>query len=342
MPIGEINPLPPTDRFLVSELIEQIRKRVLVQLDAVAAPEACSTRYITEADLHRPGLALAGYLELFTAQRIQVIGNTEAQFLEHLSKEEQIKSFEKLLSYNVPVIFLTAANELPDYLVSLANTYTTPIFKTGMETTRFMFLLRDYLDDQFAVQTVVHGSMIDVYGIGIMISGKSGIGKSEVALDLIERGHRLVADDVIMLTKKSNVLIASATDTNGHFMEIRGLGIIDIMSMFGIRAVRYQKRLEVLVELYLWDETSEVDRIGLDRQTVNILGIDIPSVRLPITPGKNITVITEVIAMNHLLRHYGYDAAKTFQEKIQQRIMQKSERKSKIKRAVDYFEGDFE
>lgn len=342
MPIGEINSLPSIDRFLVSELIDQIRKRVLLQLDSVAAPEACSSRFITEADLHRPGLALAGYLELFTAQRIQIIGNTEAQYIAHLAKEEQIKSFEKLLSFNVPVIFLTANNSLPDYLINLANINNTPIFKTSMETTRFMFLLRDYLDDQFAVQTMVHGSMLDVYGIGIMITGKSGIGKSEVALDLVERGHRLVADDVIMLTKKSNVLIASSTDTNGHFMEIRGLGIIDIMSMFGIRAVRYQKRLEVLVELFLWDENSEIDRIGLDRHTVNVLGVDIPSIRLPITPGKNITVIAEVIAMNHLLRHYGYDAAKTFQEKIQQRILQKSERKAKIKRAVDYFEGDFE
>ena len=180
-------------------------------------------------------------------------------------------------------------------------------------------------------------------GIGILITGKSGIGKSEVALDLIERGHRLVADDVVMLTKKSNVLMASASEMNGHFMEIRGLGIIDIMSMFGIRAVRYQKRLEVLVELYLWDENSgELERTGLDEQSVAILDIDIPYIRLPITPGKNITVIAEVIAMNYLLKYYGYDAAKTFQEKIQIKIKQKTERRGKIRRAVDYFEGDFE
>lgn len=342
MPIGEIKPLPVTDKFPVSELIEQLKQKVISDLEVVTCNEACASRYVTEAELHRPGLALAGYLDLFTSQRIQVLGNTETQYLRHLSIEQQLKSFESILKYHIPILFLTAGNELSQPLIDLATQYETPIFKTQVETTRFMFLLRDYLDDQFAEQTMVHGSMVDVYGIGIMISGKSGIGKSEVALDLVERGHRLVADDVIMLTKKSNVLMASSTDTNGHFMEIRGLGIIDIMSMFGIRAVRYQKRLEVLVDLFLWDETSHIERTGLDQQTVNILGIEIPYVRLPITPGKNITVIAEVIAMNHLLKHYGYDAAKTFQEKIQQKIRQKSERRNKIKRAVDYFESDFE
>ncbi|TNE71462.1 HPr kinase/phosphorylase [bacterium] len=342
MPLGEIKPLPITDKFPVSDLIEKVKRKVIGDLEPVIAEQACSERFITEAELHRPGLALAGYLDLFTSQRIQVMGNTESQYLRHMSAEQQVNAFENLLKYNVPVIFLTAGNELPESLINLSAKFNTPIFKTSVETTRFMFLLRDYLDDQFAEQTMVHGSMVDVYGIGIMISGKSGIGKSEVALDLIERGHRLVADDVVMLTKKSNVLMASSSDMNGHFMEIRGLGIIDIMSMFGIRAVRYQKRLEVLVDLFLWDETSHIERTGLDQQTVNILGIEIPYVRLPISPGKNITVIAEVIAMNHLLKHYGYDAAKTFQEKIQQKIRRKAEQKNKIKRAVDYFESDFE
>jgi len=343
MPIGEIKPLPPTEKFLVSELIEQLKQKVQVQLTPQAAEKACELKFISEAELHRPGLVLAGYTDLFTSQRIQIIGNTETQFLEHLEVQEQLKAFETLLKFNVPIIFLTSGNNLPSYLTDLAEAYNTPIYLTQTETTRFMFILRDYLDDQFASQTVAHGSMVDVYGIGILITGKSGIGKSEVALDLIERGHRLVADDVVMLTKKSNVLMASASEMNGHFMEIRGLGIIDIMSMFGIRAVRYQKRLEVLVELYLWDENSgELERTGLDEQSVAILDIDIPYIRLPITPGKNITVIAEVIALNYLLKYYGYDAAKTFQEKIQIKIKQKTERRGKIRRAVDYFEGDFE
>ncbi|MCG8374650.1 MAG: HPr(Ser) kinase/phosphatase, partial [Balneolales bacterium] len=220
------------------------------------------------------------------------------------------------------------------------------IFNTPFETTRFMFLLRDFLDDQFALQTIVHGAMVDVYGIGILIVGRSGIGKSEVALDLVERGHRLVADDVVMLTKKRSVLMGSATEMSKHFMEIRGLGIVDVMSMFGIRAIRYQKRLEVVMELMLWDENPNINRTGLDHDTVNMLDIEIPYIQLPITPGKNITVIAEVIAMNHLLKHYGYDAAEAFQDRIQTSIAEKAKNKNgndtTMKRAIEYFEGDME
>jgi len=199
------------------------------------------------------------------------------------------------------------------------------------------------MEDQFAIQTVVHGSMVDVYGIGILIAGKSGIGKSEVALDLVERGHRLVADDIVMLTKKNNILMSSATEMSKHFMEIRGLGIVDVMSMFGIRSIRYQKRLEVVLELTLWDETQEVERTGLNHDSETILGLDIPLIHLPITPGKNITVIAEVIAMNYLLKHYGYDPAKAFQERIKNSISEKANGSDMTpKRAIEYFEGDIE
>lgn len=341
MPLGEINPIPRTEKISVAKLIANFREELNVTIDTCCGENACSERYVTEAELHRPGLALAGYIDLFTNQRIQIIGNTETQYLNHLSEDDQKKAFHNVVKFEVPVIFLTDGNNLPQYLIEMASNNKIPMFKTGIETTRFMFLLRDYLEDQFATQTLVHASMVDVYGIGILIAGESGIGKSEVALDLVERGHRLVADDAVMLTKKNNVLMASATDMNRHFMEIRGLGIIDIMSMFGIRAVRYQKRLEVLVELFLWDEAGDIERTGLDKETMNILGVDIPHIHLPITPGKNITVIAEVIAMNHLLSHYGYDAAKVFQEKIQNRIAQKI-RQSGPNRAVNYFESDYE
>ena len=256
--------------------------------------------------------------------------------------EEQKDSFKKILSYELPVIFLTHGNTLPEYLLELAKQHFIPVFRTQVESTKFMFLLRDFLEDQFATQTVVHGSMVDVYGIGILISGKSGIGKSEVALDLVERGHRLVADDVVVLSRKNNVLIASATDMNKHFMEIRGLGIIDVMSMFGIRSVRYQKRLEVVIYLFLLEENTKIDRTGLEKEAVDIMDVNIPVTRLPITPGKNITVIAEVIAMNHLLNHYGYDAALAFQDKIKSRIADKSKKKIQLDSAVEYFEGDIE
>lgn len=342
MALGTHTPIPRKEKISVEFLVNSLKKVVLIDMEACAASDNCANQFVLEPDLHRPGLALAGYLKLYSHQRIQILGNTECEYLSNLPESEQVSSFTGILEHDVPVIFLTHGNVLPDYLLSLANIHNVPIFRTPVETTKFMFLLRDFLEDQFAVQTVVHGSMVDVYGIGILIAGKSGIGKSEVALDLVERGHRLVADDVVVLTKKNNVLMAASTDMNKHFMEIRGLGIIDVMSMFGIRSVRYQKRLEVVVELNLWDKDMKVTRTGLDKEFLSILDVKIPLTRLPITPGKNITVIAEVIAMNHLLSHYGYDAAVEFQEKINKRIAQKSSERRLPGRAVDYFEGDLE
>ncbi len=342
MPLGNLDPIPRKEKISVSYLVEKLRNRVQMELEAIVGEEHGDSRFVTEADLHRPGLALAGYVQLFTYQRIQVIGNTESRYLEYLSDEKQVEAFQNLVQFEIPVLFLTDGNTLPERLREMAGEAGIPVYRANLETTRFMHLVRDFLEDQFALQTVVHGSMVDVYGIGILIAGKSGIGKSEVALDLVERGHRLVADDVVILTKKSNILMASATEINKHFMEIRGLGIIDILSMFGIRAIRYQKRLEVVLELTLWDESKNIERTGLNRDLTSILGIDIPLINLPITPGKNITVIAEVIAMNYLLRHYGYDAAEVFQEKVRSQIAHKRNEANIPKRAIEYFEGDVE
>lgn len=342
MPFKDHTPIPKKEKITVAYMIEKLRERVKIKVIPSAAESVCDQKFVTDTDLHRPGLALAGYIELFTYKRIQIIGNTESQYLAHLSRQEQKKSFGNILQFDLPVIFLTDNNTLPKPLLRMAEDAGIPVFTTNIETTQFMFLLRDFLEDQFALQTMVHGTMVDVYGIGILIAGKSGIGKSEVALDLIERGHRLVADDVVMLSKKSNVLISSATEMNKHFMEIRGLGIIDVMSMFGIRSIRYQKRLEVVLNLSLWEESEKVERTGLDHDSVSLLNTEIPLIHLPITPGKNITVIAEVIAMNYLLEHYGYDAAKAFQDKVKHHIAHKKEGGEMPKRAIEYFEGDFE
>lgn len=343
MPFGAHPPIPKKEKISVAYLVNKLREQVHIDLQACASEEKCENTYVTEADLHRPGLALAGYIKTFTYQRIQVIGNTESEYLEHLSEDERKKAFSNLTQFDIPIIITTDDNELSPALQDKAQEAGIPLFKTNIETTKFMFLLRDFLEDQFAMQTMVHGTMVDVYGIGILIAGKSGIGKSEVALDLVERGHRLVADDVVILTRKSNVLMGAATEMNKHFMEIRGLGIIDIMSMFGIRAIRYQKRLEVVLELSLWDETKDIERTGLDKDQMDILDVEVPLVHLPITPGKNITVIAEVIAMNHLLSHYGYDAAQAFQDKVKTNIAKKQGEQSDMpRRAIEYFEGDME
>ena len=343
MPFNVQSPIPLKEKVSVAYIVKRLQERVHINLVSCASDDCAADRFVKEPELHRPGLALAGYVKLYTYQRIQIVGNTETQFLDNMSKEKQIKAFRNLMQFQIPVIFLTDGNLLPDYLLDLAKEAGIPIYSTPYETTRFMFLLRDFLDDQFALQTMVHGAMVDVYGIGILIAGRSGIGKSEVALDLVERGHRLVADDVVMLTKKNNILMAAATEMSKHFMEIRGLGIVDVMSMFGIRSVRYQKRLEVVMELTLWNDNLEINRTGLNHDMLNILDVEIPFIQLPITPGKNITVIAEVIAMNHLLKHYGYDAAQAFQDRIKSKIADKTRTKEdSIRRAIEYFEGDYE
>ena len=299
-------------------------------------------RLIRQKDLHRPGLALAGYVALFTYDRVQVFGNTEIKYLKSLSHEDCIKAFTQLFDFEIPCIIVTNGNELDPDLLAVATENSVPVFYSKLETTKTYYFMSDFLDDQFAPQTVIHGALVDVYGVGVLFIGPSGIGKSEIALDLIERGHRLVADDVVMVTQKGEgILMGSGTELVKHFMEIRGLGLIDIRSMFGIRAIRFQKRLEIIVQLEVWDDRVEYTRTGLDSNDINVLDVPVQLVRLPIFPGKNVTVISEVIALNYLLKHYGYDAAMEFSKRLQVNLEQKAKR-SQTNRVIDWFEHDFE
>jgi len=298
------------------------------------------SKKIIDQNLYRPGLALAGFVDLFSYSRVQVFGNTEMRYLDQLSEEAKKNTLERVFQFEIPCIILTDNNQPFEILIELANKYNIPVFGSTYDTTKLVYLIGDFLDDQFAPRISIHGSFVDVYGVGMLFIGKSGIGKSEVALDLIERGHRLVADDIIILTKKGEgILMGSGTNLVKHFMEIRGLGLLDVERMFGIRAIRYQKRLEVIVELELWDDKAEYTRTGLDENFVKILNIEIPYIKLPILPGKNITVISEVISLNYLLKHYGYDAANYFQSRLNNRL--KNHKDDSI-RGVDYFEHDFE
>lgn len=296
---------------------------------------------IVDKNIHRPGLALAGYVELFTYDRVQIFGNTEIKYLNQLSPAKRLNAMKTICEFDLPCIIVTNKNTLDQELLELAASKNVPVFQSPIETTKFVYLISDFLDDQFSPQTVVHGSFVDVYGIGVLIVGRSGIGKSEVALDLVERGHRLVADDVVTMTRKGeNILMGAGTDLVKHFMEIRGLGLIDIRSTFGIRAIRFQKRVEIVVELLDWRQDEEYTRTGLDSLTTDILGVEMTHVKLPIFPGKNITVICEVIALNYLLKHYGYDAAKEFSKRLEAAIGEKN--KNSGMRVIDYFEHDFE
>ncbi|MGD1006742.1 MAG: HPr(Ser) kinase/phosphatase [Ignavibacteriaceae bacterium] len=295
---------------------------------------------IYDQNLYRPGLALAGFVDLFTYSRVQVFGNTEMRYLDHLSENEKRISLERIFSFNIPCIIITDKNQPFPLLLELADKHKIPLLGSEFNTTKLIYLVGDFLDDQFAPRISIHGSFVDVYGVGMLFIGKSGIGKSEVALDLIERGHRLVADDIIILTKKGEgILIGFGTNLVKHIMEIRGLGLIDVERMFGIRAIRYQKRLEVIVELEVWSDKEEYTRTGLDGNFVSISDVEIPYVKLPILPGKNITVISEVISLNYLLKHFGYDAAAHFQNRLNKRL--NGEDINKI-RGIEYFEHDFE
>ncbi len=296
---------------------------------------------IKDRSIHRPGLALAGYVALFTYDRVQVFGNTEIRYLNSMPFEERVNAFNTLFKFAIPCIVVTNDNAVDKELIQLAADHNVPMFRSPLETTKAVYFLSDFLDDQFSPQTTIHGSFVDVYGLGLLFIGRSGIGKSEIALDLIERGHRLVSDDVVNVTRKGEgILIGAGTDLVKHFMEIRGVGLIDVQSIFGIRAIRYQKRVEVVVELMEWKQSEEFTRTGLDLSTITILDVEVPHIKLPIFPGKNVTVIAEVIALDYLLKHYGYDAAKEFSKRLETVIAQKN--KKNAKRAIDYFEHDFE
>ena len=331
------------ESITVPELVATLRDRVGIAIESANGVDAAD-HVVTERHVHRPGLVLAGYTEHFEHQRVQVLGNTECRYLAWRGGEGAREGFGRLLSFGPPCVVLAAGNELPDDLLGLAADADVPVYRTPERTVPFINRLRAFLDDQFALQLTVHGSLVDVYGIGLLLTGAAGIGKSEMALDLVERGHRLVADDVVIATRKSEgVLMGAGTDLAGHFMEIRGLGIIDVRAMFGVRAIRHQKRIELVVRAHPWDEAEEYTRIGMVTETLPLLGVELPLVKLPITPGKNVTVICEVIAMNHLLRHYGYDPAEAFTARLRERIETKRGGGAVGgRRGIEWFEDDVE
>jgi len=268
---------------------------------------------ITVMDLHRPGLALTGFMQNFLNERIQILGETEILYLNTRSELEKKAAIERLFSVPIPCVIVSRSLEIPPELTEAAAEKHVPLLRTSMLTTPFIHELIKYLDDYFAPTDMLHGTLVDVYGVGLLFTGRSGIGKSEIALDLLERGHRLVADDTVQVIKKADdVLIGRGHDHLQHYMEIRGVGIINVHDLFGIRSVRVQKRVEVAVNLEEWDMSKDWNRDGLRDSTTTILGVKIPQVKIPLFPGKNITVISEVIAMNHMLKVYGINAAEKF------------------------------
>lgn len=298
-------------------------------------------RKITNAELHRPGLAISGFVELFTSDRVQIFGNTEIKYLNGLSEAELKKKVNQYIEFEIPAIIVTEDNVLPDYFIKAATRRYVSVLSTPLSTTQTTHLLSEYLSEKFAPQVSVHGTLVDVYGVGILLTGRSGIGKSEISLDLVERGHRLVTDDLVLIKRNSEeILIGKGTEISQHALEIRGVGLIDVARIFGIRGVRMQKRVEVEVKLVDWERGKEYERVGMDEKSVEILEVEIPQITLPIHPGKNITVIAETIAMNHLLKMYGYHGPKEFNKRLKEYMQQKNY--IPLDKDLDYLKKDLE
>jgi HPr kinase/phosphorylase len=265
---------------------------------------------ITVSDVNRPGLALAGFTENFLYERIQILGETETLYLDTLGAGDRRKAVDRLFEQDLPCVIVSKGLPVDPYLKERCEGMQVPLLRTRMSTTPFIHQLTAYLNDVFAPRATLHGSLVDVYGVGLLFAGESGIGKSETALDLVERGHRLVADDIVIVSRRPPaLLVGSSNELLGHRMEIRGVGIIDIREMFGVRATRVRKRVEVEVRLVRWDPDAPYERLGLEDRTTSILGVRLPYVTIPLVPGKNVAVLAEVVAMNHLIKSSGRNAA---------------------------------
>ncbi|MCH2665450.1 HPr(Ser) kinase/phosphatase [bacterium] len=316
----------------VGEAFSQYGEKL--DLSLVAGEVGLSNKLVS-SDVHRPGLALAGFVGMFTFDRVQVLGNTEMLYISSLEAERVEQVLSTVFQFEIPCLVLTDGNDVMPILKELAERHSIPLLKTPSSTTKFAHLFSLYLDDFFAPNTALHGSLVDVYGIGLLLMGRSGIGKSEIALDLVERGHRLVADDVVLLSRTiRGILVGMSGEALRDHMEIRGLGILNVRNMFGVRAVRVQKRVEVVVKLVEWNDSTTFDRIGLEEDWVSVLDVEVPQVTVPIYPGKNITVIAEAIAMNHQLKIQGYHTAHEFNRRLVEKMKQK-ERPEVVLRADD-------
>jgi HPr kinase/phosphorylase len=293
-------------------------------------------RFLPDSEVASPGLALAGFTDRFIAHRIHVFGETEITYLGSLDEAGRQAALEALFAFDLPVVFVTKGLPVPPELVALAERRQVPIVRTKLKTAEFYRRIKPVLEEAFAPRTTLHGSLADVYGVGLLFIGRSGIGKSECVLDLVERGHRLVADDVVQVSRRGNgVLIGKGHELAQHHMEIRGIGLVDISALFGVRAIRQQKRIEVVVQLEDWEHAQEAERTGLGQQEVEILEVKMPKVIVPLNPGKNLTVISEVVAMMHLLRYSGVDVAAAFNERLIRRM--------KTQRGIrEYLQEDYE
>ena len=276
---------------------------------------------VTVADVNRPALQLHGFYEHFEPSRIQVIGNVETAYLSKKTDEEKAESFAKLFSYDIPCVIYCRDEKPEDVILREANKAKIPVLGTDRATSEFMSALIFSLNMDFAPYTTIHGVLVDVYGEGLLITGESGIGKSEAALELIRRGHRLVSDDVVEIRRPNNErLYGRAPSITQYLIELRGIGIIDVKSLYGVEAVKDEQRIDLVIKLEDWSKEKEYDRLGMTDEYMNILGIDVTCHSLPIRPGRNLAIICEAAAVNHRQKKMGYNAAEELYRRVQNNI----------------------
>lgn len=286
-------------------------------LESIFMPENPEKILISSIDVNRPGLQLGGFFDYFDNERIQIIGLTEVSFLKRFVEEKRRAAIDKLLSRRPPALVICRDLELFPEIVELARTYSVPVLRTGEATSSFMSGLIAYLNVQLAPRITRHGVLVEVYGEGILLLGESGVGKSETAIELVKRGHRLIADDAVEIRRvSSKTLVGSSPENIRHFVELRGVGIINARRIFGMGAVKMTEKLDMVINLEVWDSSKIYDRLGEDNEHNKILGINVPSLTIPVKPGRNLAIIIEVAAMNNRQKKMGYNAAQELLQKL--------------------------
>lgn len=286
-----------------------------MSLEPVYYPKDVQSRIYTP-EISRPGLQMAGYFELFSFERIQIMGKTEMYYIKTLEEEVKKERLDKFFSFPIPAVIIANEMEVDETLIFYAKKYKRPVFKANSKTTRLVNEMISFLEEELAQEITIHGVCLEVFGIGVFIKGKSGVGKSETSLELINRGHRLVADDAVIIKKLENRLKATCPELTKHLMEIRGIGILDIKHLFGVGSIKLEQYIELAIELEEWDEDKEYDRIGMDDNYIEILDIKVPSVVIPVKPGRNISAIIEIAAKNYRQKLLGYNPLEKYQKRF--------------------------
>ncbi len=288
-----------------------------LNLKAAFMPDTESDILITNVDINRPGLQLAGFFNYFDNTRIQIFGRTETEYLEQMTREERNHAVETFFSKKPIAIIFTRSIEPDEKLMEYAKQYNIPILLTDAPTSNFATSLNAFLNLELAPRVTRHGVLVEVYGEGVLLIGDSGVGKSETAIELVKRGHRLIADDAVEIRRVSDkTLVGTSPENIRHFLELRGIGIINVRKIFGIGAVKVSEKIDMVINLEQWNQSKVYDRMGMDDETTDILGLTIPSLTIPIKPGRNLAIIIEVAAMNNRQKRLGYNAAHELLERL--------------------------